>query len=260
MSMSRDRAISICETNQAFFNSKDFRESIINSIEKSYIQSSFDPILEDCVEKPNITITDSDSVSTLRLHRIIGGKSAKIAVLNFASATRPGGGYTSGSSAQEEDLCRASTLYPVISNSKFEDFYYLGYNTYPRYTNNLIYCKDILFFRHQNGTMTDEYVTADVITCAAPNCSGTSYIHNIEEILNMRAAAIIAAASANNIETLILGAFGCGVFKNDPSLVANAFKIALGSNHKIKKVIFPMFSIINPANKYFREVLLGHDI
>ena len=43
----------------------------------------------------------------------------RVCVHNFASATNPGGGVTKGSSAQEECLCRCSTLYFCLNTKDF---------------------------------------------------------------------------------------------------------------------------------------------
>ena len=45
-------------------------------------------------------------------------------VMNFANAHRPGGGFLNGSRAQEESLCRCSTLYKSISSDKAWEMYH----------------------------------------------------------------------------------------------------------------------------------------
>src|SRR5258705_8268933 len=46
--------------------------------------------------------------------RRLASTHAHVAVLNFASAKNPGGGFLGSARAQEEDLARASALYPCL--------------------------------------------------------------------------------------------------------------------------------------------------
>ena len=170
----------------------------------------------------------------------------KVAILNFASAKHPGGMVTNGSVAQEECICRCSNLYQILSDNKFEkDFY--DYHRYSKkkyknlYTSRLIYSPDVILFRNdekkyhfnqynkikKNGP---EY-TVDVITCAAPNLRGLYGKTNEEMLRNNdmyeiyvdRIRHIFLSAYTNKVDHLVLGAFGCGVFRNSPNEIATAF-------------------------------------
>lgn len=170
----------------------------------------------------------------------------RVAVLNFASATNPGGGVARGSSAQEESLCRCSTLYPCLDTPLLWNNYY-GFHRKRRdvrYTDTCVYTPGILVIK-QDGRYErlreEEWFEVDIITCAAPNLRERPYnamnpgmgtavkIADAEllELHKKRARKIMSAAAASGADNLILGAFGCGAFQNPPEIVANAYKEVL---------------------------------
>ena len=197
---------------------------------------------------------------------------ARIGVLNFASARNPGGGVKSGSSAQEESLCRCSTLYPVISSPSLNRFYSFHKAQNSRlYTDSCIYTPDILVIKSDTKEperlAEEEWVTVDVITCAAPNLSSLrdsleqdiASPERLLEIHTSRARKILTVAAENGIEIFVSGAFGCGAFHNEPSIVANAWKSALNEFDGIfSRVVFAVFARARETRNYdvFREFLL----
>lgn len=188
-----------------------------------------------CIEsnqKPNIQLVQKDTVSAL--FEDITEQDGLVGILNFASYKNPGGGYLNGSYAQEEALCHVSTLYSVLcSQSRFYNVNIHRLNN-SLYTNRALYSPDIVFFSEDY----DKY--ADVITCAAPNRKaalkkGVSEEEN-ETALKSRIKFIYNIANENQIDTLILGAYGCGVFGQNPKKVADLFlEYAKG---KVKTIIF----------------------
>lgn len=161
--------------------------------------------------------------------------SDKVCVLNFASAKHPGGGVLKGSMAQEECICRCSNLYSILSDEKFKKNFY-DYHKYTHsklYTSKLIYSPDVLFLRNdeKDYIFLDDAVKVDVITCAAPNLrsrfGGVDFNitrnNDMPAIYYDRIKHIFMAAATNNVDHLVLGAFGCGVFKNSPNEIARAF-------------------------------------
>lgn len=156
---------------------------------------------------PEIEIADKDSVSA-----ILNEPALNVAVLNFASYKNPGGMFLEGSSAQEESLCHESFLYNVLSSLELANYY--KYNNDHKnkalYTDRAIYTPNVIFKR--NGIIKK----CGVITCAAPNYTAyTKYISITSEAennkhLQSRIDSVIAIAEDNDIDTLILGAFGCG--------------------------------------------------
>lgn len=164
----------------------------------------------------------------------------KIAVLNFASATRPGGGVKSGSSAQEESLCRCSTLYPTLDQQRLWDLFYHPDRAArdPLHSDACIYSPGVVICKTDDDIplrlRPEGFVTVDVISCAAPDLrpfkDGSAIDISggeLRRLLRCRAMHILHIAAANRVDVLVLGAFGCGVFANDPADVRNAFSHAL---------------------------------
>lgn len=168
----------------------------------------------------------------------------KVCVLNFASSTNPGGGVTHGSSAQEEGLCRCSTLYPCLSEKSLWNEFYAPHRKAgdPLYNDDCIYtpgvyvCKTDTSFPER--LEEKDWYQVDVLTCAAPNLrkmpsnmmnpfAGARAAEISEnELLELhlkRIERIFRVAAANGAEVLILGALGCGAFCNPPEIVAKAF-------------------------------------
>lgn len=208
--------------------SKKYKSEIALSIENTKFYDR-QPDLETLGDLPKIEIVDLDSVSAIHKY-----SSENMAVLNFASYKFPGGGFMRGSSAQEEALCQHSYLYNVISDFD-KTIYEWNRNNLNKgmYLNRGLYSPDIMF---------DDRTKCSVITVPAPNKSVMLKYGNFTEEENLRALAertklVIDIASENNVKTLILGAFGCGVFKQDPFEVATLFKKVLRGS-SFEKVVF----------------------
>lgn len=205
------------------------------------------------LEKPNragdIKVTQSKSLEAAMRYAEDEANSEKlIAVLNFASAVNPGGGVERGSSAQEEDICRCSTLFPVLTQPSLAmNFYEPNRKARnPLHTDDIIYSPDIVIIRSDDDAMDrldkDEWCKVDIITCAAPDLRPPRpdrFHPNIQpEPINIsrdelyelhlsRAQHILNVAAGQDVDILILGAFGCGAFRNDPNVVARAYVDAL---------------------------------
>lgn len=167
----------------------------------------------------------------------------RTAVLNFASATNPGGGVEKGASAQEECLCRVSTLYPCLADQKMRASFYTPHrkNGNTLHNDDIIYTPNVLVIKDDDHNLLSEPFSVDIISCAAPNLreqpsnqynTGDTVKVQIsgDELLALhekRASKIFSSAIANGVEILILGAFGCGAFQNDPHIVAQAYKNVL---------------------------------
>ena len=172
---------------------------------------------------------------------------ARIAVHNFASAVNPGGGVTRGATAQEECLCRCSTLYPSLNQRKFWDSYYLPNRNANDFmaTDACIWSPGVVICKSDTSLPVrigpEQWVTVDVVTCAAPNLyvplsilQNRDFGHGSEvsperlyEVHLRRARHLLTVAASQGADCLVLGAFGCGAFCNDPHLVARAWHAAL---------------------------------
>lgn len=168
----------------------------------------------------------------------------KVVVLNFANAFTPGGGVTIGSNAQEEGLCRCSTLYPVLNRKYLKENYY-GYHKKIgdlKATDAVIYSQDIIIFKTDKNTpkkmSRQDWVKVDVMTVAAPDLRKISMGDaELFECHVKRAIHILTVAASPKADILVLGAFGGGAFRNDPEVVAKAYKTALEKFPKVFKKI-----------------------
>jgi uncharacterized protein (TIGR02452 family) len=154
-----------------------------------------------------------------------------VGVLNFASATKPGGGYLTGAIAQEEDLCRCSSLYRCLLQA---DSYYAAHRARrnPFYSHRVIYSPGVPVFRDTQYRLTPGPFPVTFLSCPAPHAGEISrdtpeQVAQISRVLTARAAMILAVAFRNQVSNLVLGAWGCGVFRNEPGEVAAAFKAHL---------------------------------
>lgn len=173
----------------------------------------------------------------------------QVAVLNFASAKHPGGGFLKGSSAQEESLARSSALFYSLSSKPEMYEYNLKLRT-SRYSDYMIYSPDVPVFKNDKGELLDEPYLASFITSPAVNKGAILQNERnisqsiIDTDMRKRIEKIIALAIYHQHDVLVLGAFGCGVFKNNPKDVAKYFKEVL--NHpkykgQFKEVVFAVY-------------------
>lgn len=166
------------------------------------------------------------------------GNQYGVAVLNFANPEVPGGGVKNGATAQEECLCRCSNLYPCLANTPgvYDDFYQYHYE-HGRYlySDRLIYTKGVTVFKNEDLSLKErnQWFRVDVITCAAPILFMLPHTNSavLGDLFRSRIRNIFNAAIDNDIRVLILGAFGCGAFKNPPEIVAQAFRDVLLEEH-----------------------------
>jgi uncharacterized protein (TIGR02452 family) len=172
-----------------------------------------------------------------------------LACLNFASAKNPGGGFLNGSLAQEEALACASGLYPCLL--KAPDYYERNRaNRSALYLELAIFSPLVPFFRNDAGTLLENPVLASVITSPAPNAGAIAQNEPanrryVEPTIRRRAEQVLAIAGAHQVDRLVLGAWGCGVFRNDPHAVARIFADTLKPPGKFAgafdEVVFAVF-------------------
>lgn len=166
-------------------------------------------------------------------------KDKKVAVLNFANNHSIGGAPWSAG-AQEESLCRTSTLYPCLE--KFNEAFYEKHKY--MYSNrqidemgnsDLIYLPNVTVFKTDESAPKlmdkNDWYNVDVITSAAPELGYTYDLNEYRKLIYKRLEKVIQIAKKEKVEVLILGAYGCGAFHNPPEVVATAFKMLLKQYH-----------------------------
>jgi uncharacterized protein (TIGR02452 family) len=188
---------------------------------------------------PELTLVEMTSVEAVKAYTPRHTPTHRTCVLNFASHKNPGGKFLEGSSAQEESLCHDSILYNVLSR---QPAYYAANKSFLNrslYSNRAIYTPRVLF--PINGS---EW-RADVLTCAAPNKAAAQKYCKVSDEENTRWLRnridfVLGIAARNKPDVLILGAYGCGVFGQDPTEVASIFKEFLYGKFfgEFKKVVF----------------------
>ena len=169
----------------------------------------------------------------------------KVCVLNFASATNPGGGVIKGSSAQEEAICRCSTLYPNLKAERVWEKFYAPHRRArdPLHNDDCIYTPGVVVFKsdvdYPQLLPEEKWYPVNVLTCAAPNLrerpsnemnagdvDAAAHIsrEDLQALHEKRMRRVLEIAWAKGNEVVILGAFGCGAFRNPPAVVAQAMK------------------------------------
>lgn len=168
---------------------------------------------------------DSTQVAAHRL--VVDQGVGNLVLLNFASARNAGGGFIKGARAQEEDLTRCSGLYPCLLS---QPAYYQANRAQASllYTDHMIYSPAVPWFRTHSRNLLDQVFLASVITAPAPNAGEVlrrdpGAGSEIEACLRRRCGMVLAVARDQGHRNVLLGAWGCGVFRNDPALVSDAF-------------------------------------
>ncbi|KAH6904528.1 hypothetical protein BKA70DRAFT_1297040 [Coprinopsis sp. MPI-PUGE-AT-0042] len=169
-----------------------------------------------------------------------GAAAPSIGVLNFASATKPGGGFRNGAQAQEESLARVSTLYHSLQTPAAKKFYAAHeHDRSPFYTHSMIYSPAVVVFQNDNSEPIPPY-RIEVVSSAAVNAgevlSGrttntTGAKTRVEKEMLERMGRILFLFEAKGIRNIVLGAFGTGVFNNDIGMVARLWARLLLEDH-----------------------------
>ncbi|HEX7688642.1 MAG TPA: TIGR02452 family protein [Burkholderiaceae bacterium] len=208
--------------------------------------------------------------TTLAAARRLAGRGfACVGVLNFASARHPGGGFLGGSQAQEESLARSSALHASLTSPAAEPYY-----THHRAERSLLYTDRVVVspacpvVRDDDGTLLAEPHEPTFLTCAAPNAGAIQAnqpesLARLPEVFARRMDGVLAAAVDAGCDALVLGAWGCGVFRNDPALVAALFRAWLAGGgpyaRRFRHVCFAVFesSADKPCLKAFERAFGG---
>jgi uncharacterized protein (TIGR02452 family) len=183
------------------------------------------------------------NASTLEAARRLVDEGHRPAALNFASAKNPGGGFLSGARAQEESLARASALYACLAGNPMYESHRASRDAL--YTDYAIYSPDVPVFRDDDGTLLERPYPCAFITAPAVNAKvvlerDRSRRGEVREAMRRRVGKVLVIAAHHGHEALVLGAWGCGVFGNDPQEVADLFREALAASFRgaFARVVF----------------------
>ena len=229
------------DTERIVQENKSLLDSVENTIKnQKHYPADCKMILEKCSEREARIIVSGKR--TLEAASSYKGK--KVCIMNFASATNPGGGVERGANAQEEALCRISTLYFCLNTPEMREHFYLPHRKArnPLYNDDIIYSPEVCVIKKDNAKAEmlaeEDWYKVNVISCAAPNLrkvpsnamnpgSGDKAaeisVDDLRKLHEQRIHRIFEVAAENGNEVLIAGAFGCGAFKNPPEVVAEAF-------------------------------------
>lgn len=243
--MSRGENIQIFNDTEKICKSDNrLKEAIKNATSEQKLILEMDefsaPTREVYAEKAKVIVSKKRSYEAASVY-----KGYKTCVHNFASATTPGGGVVKGSSAQEECLCRCSTLYFSLNSPDMWNGFYGPHRAAqdPVHNDDCIYTPGVVVIKTDTATPTlmqaIDWYEVNVLTCAAPNLrqmpsnkmntgDGVKKVKMLDKDLlalhEKRLTRILDIALAEGNEAVILGAFGCGAFENNPEVIALAAK------------------------------------
>ncbi len=218
---------------------------------KAYSPANSDELLQQINIQPldhptEIKVTNQTTLDAVR--DLISEGDDDVLCLNFASARNPGGGFLGGSQAQEESIARSTGLY----NTQMKAFIYYETNRAVKsciYTDYMIYSPNIPIIKYEDGKNLDRLMTCSVITAPAVNMGVVKHrepkkIPTIEGIMKRRIEKVLAIALSNNHKNLVLGAWGCGVFQNNPNDIAKYFKEVIDNKfpNAFRKIIFAIYA------------------
>jgi uncharacterized protein (TIGR02452 family) len=181
---------------------------------------------------------------------------AHVVALNFASAKNPGGGFLGCAKAQEEDLARCSALYACLRDQR--TYYQANRQSASLlYTDHIIYSPNVPFFRDEQLRFLEQPFSLSIITAPAPNAGAAlsrdpTLGEQIRQVLDARATKVLAVAAHHQHRCLVLGAWGCGVFRNDADHVAQAFAKALADERVRDAFDRVVFAVYDPGGRNLR--------
>ena len=217
---------------------------------RNRVEESFEPLVEFMDE------TSTEALVRLRKEN----PDFKICILNFASAIHAGGGFLSGALAQEEQISRSSNLVRGLKTQPA--FYALNRGSVDRYHNcvyrhDLLYSKDVLFFKDDDGKELEKKIKADVITLPAPNLKDTRTVRTLNEfayakVIKNRLMGMAAVLNIMHPDLVVLGAWGCGAFRNDPKQIGKLFAQVVPFLD-VKKVVFSIPKDVSQNDQKFKS-------
>jgi uncharacterized protein (TIGR02452 family) len=257
MSTSRNRAAQIAQDTVAIVAAGQYTNPagrvisirhLIDAAKGGTVSYPPDASLPKVVPSGRATRFEVTNETTLAAARRLVGEGHRVVALNFASARHPGGGFLNGARAQEESLCRASALYECINGNPM--YAYHAPLRGGMYTNYAIYSPDVPVFKDDDGNLLDEPYLCGFITAPAVNAGvlGDDERNRVRGEMEARVRKVLAIAAGHGHDAAVLGAWGCGVFKNDPVMIAGLFRESLSTGFAgaFDRVIFAVLDF-SPA-------------
>ncbi|MBN9689977.1 MAG: TIGR02452 family protein [Verrucomicrobia bacterium] len=246
----------------------DLRLAVSNS--RLYRPADFPALTSGCELSPPFVEQKIEVTSETTLEaasRLVSSGDGEPCCLNFASAKNPGGGFLSGSQAQEESLARSSGLHACLIRHMELYEYNRGLHS-SMYSDHMIYSPGVPVFRDDGGQLLERpykvsFISAPAVNAGAVRKTDPTAVPLIGSTMEARLEKVLWVAAGNGHRTLILGAWGCGVFGNDPSEVGELFARALGPGGRFQghfeRVVYAVYDR-TPAQEVlssFRKGLAG---
>lgn len=256
---------------QGYFNTPSGKVIDIKELQDFAVENTitYSPTMTDdllqnrsskALEAPTkIEVTNETSLNATR--RLISEGYTDVVCLNFASARNAGGGFLGGSQAQEESIARATGLYPCLMQAP--DYYATNRKVKSCfYTDYMIYSPKVPILKDEEGNYLEELVAAAFITAPAVNTGVVKQrepqrLEEIEVVMKRRIEKVLTVALKHGHESIVLGAWGCGVFRNNPDDIARYFKEIIEGkfNRQFRKITFAIYAnnerFINPFREAF---------
>jgi uncharacterized protein (TIGR02452 family) len=180
---------------------------------------------------------DSTSASVTADTDVDGNGTNKVCFVNMASAFLPGGGVRKGCEAQEEHLFRVTTLFKTLDRATF----------YPFEPPNVLYSPNVWVVKDKEYNPLDKPFSAGCISAAMPRHPTISvhdnYAHEKDYLAAKRTIDhVFHVAYVNGYDTLVLGAMGCGAYRNPQMSVIELFNECLAKYNKcFKTIVFAVY-------------------
>lgn len=210
----------------------------------------------------SLSLPDGDYSTQFEVHNettyagaksLLANGASEVCSLNFASAKNPGGGFLGGSQAQEEALARASGLYNCLQQQMpYYEFHRQGGNCL--YSHHMIYSPAVPVFRDDNDELLDQPWLTSIITSPAVNAGALAnnapeLLKRVEPVMRERIDRLLLLAASRGHRNLVLGAWGCGVFRNDPAVIAGLFNDSLATDRFRNMFERVRFSVLDTTEK-----------
>lgn len=264
----------LCQSDDSLIKAMEFSKQN----QKIYWEEDDIPQVSKYFDKEvNLVVTKSKTVEAAQKY---ADEVTVPCILNFASSVSPGGGVVTGAQAQEESICRVSTLYFALSDPETAGRFYDRHweliragKMNRRNTDDIIFTPGVVVVRddadNEKIMNKSRWFKTDVITCAAPDIrqldDDSQYNPDrkeLQKVFEKRWSRILAVAANHGAKTLILGAFGCGVFANPPRLVAEAFMNVIEDyKYHFDTIEFTVYTTAKDSENYsaFSDIIRKKD-